>query len=404
MAKKQEPTGKKKKKLPPGVRERDGRYTYRYDVYVYENGKKRRKQKESESFPTAQAAYDARILKKADQLRGKLADATKLSVKDWRDRWLEDYELERAAAYNSVRIRKAGTNSFISFVGQEAPLKDITSDDYQRWLNNLKKDGKKENTLLDYHTSARLMFADAVRKGGITANPADNVVLPAYKKSVEEIESGDPELPKYLEKDELKLLLNTIRFREPQDYRITVILAYSGMRIGECAALNTTDFKDDSDAIISITKTLSNLRSRSYMVGPPKTKSSIRRVTIGQTAIKAVKDQLKWREQMEKDELVVHKANFLFWSKKYPGYPISVGGYEQRFNRYLELAELPTSLTPHSLRHTHVSLLAEAGVPLPTIQERLGHQDDDITERIYLHVTEAQRKLAPDRFEEIMSG
>ncbi|WP_238456154.1 hypothetical protein [Lederbergia galactosidilytica] len=31
------------------------------------------------------------------------------------------------------------------------------------------------------------------------------------------------------------------------------------------------------------------------------------------------------------------------------------------------------------MRHTHTSLLAEAGVSLERILERLGHSDDDVT-------------------------
>ncbi|WP_427854436.1 tyrosine-type recombinase/integrase [Desulfosporosinus metallidurans] len=44
-------------------------------------------------------------------------------------------------------------------------------------------------------------------------------------------------------------------------------------------------------------------------------------------------------------------------------------------------------LTPHSLRYTHTSLLAEAGVSLPEIMERLGHKDDETTKFVYLNVT-----------------
>ena len=44
-------------------------------------------------------------------------------------------------------------------------------------------------------------------------------------------------------------------------------------------------------------------------------------------------------------------------------------------------------ITPHTLRHTHVSLLAEAGVPLETISRRLGHSGSKVTKEVYLHVT-----------------
>ena len=70
--------------------------------------------------------------------------------------------------------------------------------------------------------------------------------------------------------------------------------------------------------------------------------------------------------------------------------------------RLLKIAGLNQDLTPHSLRHTHVSLLAEAGVSLPDIMDRLGHGDDDTTKLIYLHVTKKKKKEASQRFAELM--
>ncbi|MDP5276348.1 tyrosine-type recombinase/integrase [Chengkuizengella axinellae] len=56
------------------------------------------------------------------------------------------------------------------------------------------------------------------------------------------------------------------------------------------------------------------------------------------------------------------------------------------------MAELNSNLTPHSLRHTHTSLLAEAGVELQEIMDRLGHKDDNTTKHVYLHVTKPKKK------------
>lgn len=223
--------------------------------------------------------------------------------------------------------------------------------------------------------------------------------------TLEEIEAGGNELPQYMEKGELKQFLNYIRFRgSVQDYNFFVILAYTGMRIGELQALKTTDV-NETERYISITKTLivdSGLKN--YKLGPPKNTPSIRKVTIGDTVIKAYKSQLAWRAQKIKDGGVIHDADFLFWGTVYPGYPISADSLEYRFAKYIEAIGLPQSLTPHSLRHTHVTLLAEAGEQLVVIQERLGHKDDDTTRRIYLHVTEGQKRLVPDKFEKLMNA
>ncbi|WP_310940186.1 tyrosine-type recombinase/integrase [Clostridium sp. SHJSY1] len=48
----------------------------------------------------------------------------------------------------------------------------------------------------------------------------------------------------------------------------------------------------------------------------------------------------------------------------------------------------------HSLRHTHATMLLNAGANIKAVQERLGHKKADITLQIYTHVTEDMRKEA----------
>ncbi len=69
--------------------------------------------------------------------------------------------------------------------------------------------------------------------------------------------------------------------------------------------------------------------------------------------------------------------------------------------KVLNDAELPVNLTPHSLRHTHVSLLASnPRVGLPEIQARIGHKSSSkVTELIYLHVTKNRQMKIADDFE-----
>jgi integrase len=85
------------------------------------------------------------------------------------------------------------------------------------------------------------------------------------------------------------------------------------------------------------------------------------------------------------------------------GYPIVIKTVQNRMKRLLTIAKLNTDLTPHSLRrHTHTSLLAEAGVSLEQIMDRLGHTDDQITKNVYLHVTKEMKKEASQKFSELM--
>lgn len=55
-------------------------------------------------------------------------------------------------------------------------------------------------------------------------------------------------------------------------------------------------------------------------------------------------------------------------------------------------------ITPHGLRHTHCSILFEAGATLKDVQERLGHSDIATTMNIYAHVTEQKKEETALKF------
>ncbi|WP_259343721.1 tyrosine-type recombinase/integrase [Oceanobacillus picturae] len=94
-----------------------------------------------------------------------------------------------------------------------------------------------------------------------------------------------------------------------------------------------------------------------------------------------------------------HDEGFIFASSDYnPGYPIYIKKVQLRMRRLLKLAGLNENLTPHSLRHTHTSLLAEAKVSLEEIMERMGHSDDHTSKNVYLHVTKEMKKDASQKF------
>lgn len=56
----------------------------------------------------------------------------------------------------------------------------------------------------------------------------------------------------------------------------------------------------------------------------------------------------------------------------------------------------------HSLRHTHATMLIEAGVSPKTMQERLGHASIQTTFDKYVHNTEDMKQGAADTFDELL--
>lgn len=58
----------------------------------------------------------------------------------------------------------------------------------------------------------------------------------------------------------------------------------------------------------------------------------------------------------------------------------------------------------HGLRHTHCSLLFEAGASIKEVQDRLGHSDVKTTLDIYTHVTKKAKEGAIQKFVDYLEG
>lgn len=177
------------------------------------------------------------------------------------------------------------------------------------------------------------------------------------------------------------------------------------MRVGELVALKWTDINFEEQTI-SITKTYYNPTNNTlaYQLLPPKTRRSKRTLVVDKAVIEALKKYLELQNRVKErfgDDYL--DIGFIFAKHdRQPGYPIFIKTIQNRMTRLLKLAELNEDLTPHSLRHTHTSLLAEAGVSLEEIMDRLEHCDDDTTKNVYLHVTKEMKKEASHKFAQLM--
>ena len=262
-----------------------------------------------------------------------------------------------------------------------------------------------ENSVAIIHATGKLIFKKAKADGIIKDNPTEFTEIIRKPKTVAELEAG--ELPKYMEKEELALFLETAReLYSHQEYLIFLILAYTGMRIGELLAIKWTDVNLE-ERTISVTKTcyFPKHNTGNFELLPPKTRASRRVIVIDELIVSELK-----KHKFHQNNVKMHPAspfvdhNFVITSDKLLGYPYNKVSVEYKMKRILEKAGISKNLSPHSLRHTHTSLLAEAGVGLTEIMERLGHEDDSVTKRVYLHVTKTKRTEAADKFSQLMKN
>lgn len=177
---------------------------------------------------------------------------------------------------------------------------------------------------------------------------------------------------KYLETNELSLLLDSMT--EERWKLLTEFLTLSGMRIGEVIALDNVDVWGKN---IRVTKTYD---SNNNILTKPKTLSSAREIYIQaelKECIAKIQDYM-----MKQSEVYGYQSDIFFPDVN--GGRLSYYAYAKYLKETSERV-LQRRIVPHSLRHTHCSMLAASGFPLEAISARLGHEDSHITKAIYLH-------------------
>ena len=154
---------------------------------------------------------------------------------------------------------------------------------------------------------------------------------------------------------------------------------------------------------MTISKTLANGMDNKLIVQSPKTKESRRTISLDPGTVEILK---RWRKT-QAEELLILGYNAggdeqLVFSNKYNAAinPQKIGQVIDRFCRANDLKFIP----PHAFRHTHCSLLFEAGASIKEVQDRLGHADIKTTMNIYAHVTEEKKEETALKFAQYLEG
>jgi integrase len=363
----------------------------------------KRQQKTKGGFKTKKDAEVAAAALLTEVNQKTFIKESDILFKDFANEWLPIYSDRTGAKPGTIRLRKYSIKKLLPYFAH-IKLKNITEEMYQEALHDLKDQNLFRSTIECIHTTGKMIFKMATNKRILKLDPTVNAYIKKDQKKI--IESDAEELPKYFEKEELDLFLDTVSEKGLyMDNLIFLTLSYTGMRVGELVALKWKDI-DFENHTIRITKTYYNENNNTiqYQLVSPKTSKSRRKIMVDKKVTEAFR-----KHKMEQEKIIAHFGNSYFDNgyifanfNRHPGYPILIKLVESRMARLLKKVELNTELTPHSLRHTHTSLLAEAGVDLEEIMDRLGHHDDDVTRKVYLHLTTVMRKGASDKFSKLM--
>lgn len=269
---------------------------------------------------------------------------------------------------------------FEEFIDSNRIITTITPQDLNRFFDFLLYQKNLANqTTSAYKSRLNKLFQYAVKNGYIETNPIESCII-EYKTRTESKKNPN----KFLEDDEYNRLIEYTRKLNLRYAMIFEWMYMTGMRAGEALALTWDKIDLDSNppvAHVSSTLEYKKLKIKDvYASTSPKTTASIRSVSLPNRCIEIL-------AQIE--ELEGENRGFIFTTSKHT--PISIHALNTFLRAHRERMGIDKNISTHIFRHTHISKLAEMGLPLYSIQARVGHDNSQVTESIYLHITKKMK-------------
>ena len=176
-----------------------------------------------------------------------------------------------------------------------------------------------------------------------------------------------------------------------------IILLGTGLRISEFCGLTVDDVDMDGQKVL-VSHQL--LRYKGYSIGKPKTESGLREIPMLPEVHEAFQRVLGHRRDSR--VMVDGYKDFLFLTCSCQ--PRVAGDYDNMFRRLAikhnkknSGTPLPDAFTPHVLRHTFCTKMANAGMNPKNLQYIMGHSSITMTMDYYAHATYASAKEEMER-------
>ncbi|NPV80167.1 MAG: site-specific integrase [Firmicutes bacterium] len=323
---------------------------------------------------------------------------SKLTFKDFMERWIRDYGETNLAPKTLFRYKEMLDSRILPAMGH-IPIEKLKPMHLLEFYKNLQEDGVREDgkpgglserTILHHHRLISAILQDAVDWEVIPSNPASKVKPPKVKKT---------QAPCYDEEQTARMLaaLDT----EPLKYKVMVVLALAtGARRGELMGLEWQDV-DFENSTIDIHQASQYLPGRGVFTKEPKTETSSRAIAIPPSVIALLK---QYKAQQAEERLKVgdlwQESNRIFttWDGR-PMFPDTISNW---FSKFLKRHGLP-HIAFKNLRHTSGTLLIAEGVPLKNVSRRLGHSNISTTADIYAHALRSVDQAAAAKLDSLFT-
>lgn len=247
-------------------------------------------------------------------------------------------------------------------------VKDLTSLDFEKFKQDLTSDGLEPQTVKHQLTLIRTIINYAIKH-----NILKNFTNPmgAGKVKMPDI---DNKRQGYLTKKQAKKILEILKSTHQLTYHLTVLLLFTGARFSEITGAASQKNKTDVDTRLK----WADVNFDNNTIYFKKTKNGNDRHIAMNEILRETIDYL-YENRVNENVINNSDGGIILRMPDYFATAVEsvIAGNNTRDTKY--------KITAHSLRHTHASWLAEAGLDILQIKEQLGHKHIEMTMR-YAHL------------------
>lgn len=261
-------------------------------------------------------------------------------------------------------------------------IENVKMSDAKEWALRMKEKGYSFKTISNHKRSLKAAFYSAIQDDCIRKNPFDFPINTVIEDDTE------PKIP--LSPNQEESLLSFVKSDKVyyKYYDELIILLGTGLRISEFCGLTDSDI-DFENRTINVDHQLQYSGKKFYRIETPKTDNGIRKIPMSDRVLEALQRVLQNRKNS--NFTVDGYTGFLFLTRS--GIPKICTSYDAMFRRLVEKYNksheeaLPAVTTPHTLRHTFCTNMANAGMNPKALQYLMGHADITMTLNYYAHAT-----------------
>lgn len=385
----------------------------------------KKQQKALEAFV---AEFEAKVK------NGVLLDGRKTTLKDFSERWLNEYAIPKLQPGTVVKYKQELQDKILPALGHMVltNIKPYTINSFLLSLaqNGARKDGKtggySKGSISKTSTVLSSLFRTAVEWEIIDHNPCENVRTYG-ENTADKLRFFTPEQTAlfldYIEQpyyvpvkghsrtDDTGLVYDVgdyqISKQIPEQIRVLFILAFfTGLRKGEILALQWSDF-DFENGTVEVSKAVTVVDGK-VIIKKPKTRTSHRSISIPWflvTRLQKLKNsQEAYRNSVgdywQGDQWVFIQDNgkMMNYSTPYAALQDAIDRYNQGRQECEQLPKIPF----HGIRHTSATLLIASHQDIRTVSSRMGHAQASTTMNIYAHQLKENDRSAANALENML--